>query len=450
MSTNGCPTDAPTLCGESTLARGLCVPTEADCNIRSTDPRPFPGSDKFPKKTEQTQRKYGYGIYQDLMGRSCFTITIDYQQTYEDPDEIPDSFNLMSYNIWGMSKEPRFLKLFTLRTPLLLNTLKGANADMFCFQEMSGEAYEKMKPWIDTYKFASETPIVLKDSTGALLRNRDVDVYFVSKYRPMKLTIYRINGVLDYDNSFMVIEYPNLVIFNLYNQAGTRYSIGQEKYKLHYARCRYDILNYIYNMVPKDKSCILCGDINFDLDGSIEDYPELEMIDKFKANGFIDTYRKIHAVRGWTEDTDVNLMRWNNKLVHKKLRYDAIFYRPIKPLKIAASTIIGTELQDLNETDSKWFYETFSEASKTNRMNLLRGLKRTATGFTLPINPSDHFGIMTSFQPVVPKNTTTNKSQGNTWTVRATPHLSNNKSNNRWTVRAKPRVQRKKQSRKRR
>ena len=67
MSTNECPTDAPTLCGESTLARGLCVPTEADCNIRSTDPRPFPGSDKFPKKTEQTQRKYGYGIYQDLM-----------------------------------------------------------------------------------------------------------------------------------------------------------------------------------------------------------------------------------------------------------------------------------------------------------------------------------------------------------------------------------------------
>jgi len=421
MSANGCPTTAPTLCGESTLARGLCVPTEADCNTRSEGSRPFPGMDTIVDPTGGGTT-YGYATTAKNLGRSCITATIDYQQTYRHYDEIPDSFSLLTYNIWGMPKEQRFIDLFTLRSPLLFQTLDRANADMYCFQEMSQESCQIMKPWIDKYPFASEPCLRLKDHEKKLTRNRAVEVYFVSKYRPMKITIYGIHGVLEYDNSFMVIEYPNLVIFNLYSQAGTSYSIGQERNKLHYARCRYDILNVIYNMMPEDKSCILCGDINFDLDGTIEEYPELEMIRTIQAKGFIDTYRSLHKEGGWTEDTDLNLMRWNNKPgVDKKLRYDAIFYRSVTPSKIASSRMIGTELLDLNETDSKWFYEKMSGDFKHTRMDRLKGLKQTTTGYTLPINPSDHFGVMTSFYIIKQprKNVLVNKSQGNRWTVRS-------------------------------
>ena len=49
-------------------------------------------------------------------------------------------------------------------------------------------------------------------------RNRGVEVYFLSKYTPKRVAIYGLPGVLNYANSMMVIEYPNLVIFNLYSQ----------------------------------------------------------------------------------------------------------------------------------------------------------------------------------------------------------------------------------------
>jgi endonuclease/exonuclease/phosphatase family metal-dependent hydrolase len=63
----------------------------------------------------------------------------------------------------------------------------------------------------------------------------------------------------------LVVEYSNLVIFNLYNQAGSRSSPGQELKWIHYSRCRYDILETIYDMIKDsyaEKNSIICGDFN--------------------------------------------------------------------------------------------------------------------------------------------------------------------------------------------
>jgi hypothetical protein len=195
------------------------------------------------------------------------------------------------------------------------------------------------------------------------------------------------------------VEYPNLVIFNLYSQAGSKYSIGQENTWIHYSRCRFDIMNMIYDMLPKNIAVIICGDFNFHLDGTTDEWPEMEMLRKFENAGFVDAYRKIHRVGGFTENTDDNLMRWNQKLVHKKFRYDAILYKPIaKGWSVVGSQVIGKNNRYLNEVDSEWFYKEISEASIHGGIVKMRGVRKTRKGFRIPIQASDHFGVTVKFK----------------------------------------------------
>jgi exonuclease III len=390
-----CPEDVSILCGKQTLGKGLCVKSAEECNIRTKEGRAIL---TFPE--DAAGKNYAYE--NEFLGRSCYVkpedLSVDWHKTYSTYDTVPESFSLMTYNIWGLSNRPNLVKLFGLRKKLLLKTLNNANADMFCFQEMSKESYEIMADWISGYAYASEVPYV-----GDASRNRNVDTYFVSRYRPKSMTIYGLDGVLKYKNALLVVEYPNLVVYNLYNQAGSRLSIGQDKTWIHYSRCRYDILNIIYDMMPKDKNVIVCGDFNFHLDGSANDWPEMDIINLYKKAGFVDSYRAIHRVGGFTENTDENLMRWNQKLVEKKYRYDAILYKPVaRGWAIVDSRIVGKDLAWLGVQDSKWFYDEVSEARKkgTDGFSELKGVRRTKKGYRLPINASDHFGVLTKFKMV--------------------------------------------------
>jgi exonuclease III len=330
------------------------VGTRDECKTRKQGPRAIL---KLPENT--AGRNYGYVA--DFLGRGCYVPTvymkIDYQRSYTRFDSVPDTFSLLTYNIWGLPK-PKLKRLFKLRKPLLLKTLESTEADMFCLQEMSRMAYLELADWINQYAFASEVPFPA-DTEG---RNRSVEVYFVSRYRPKKITVY-----------------------------------GITKTWIHYSRCRYDIMNMIYDMVPKRKAAVICGDFNFHLDGTEAEWPEMEMIRRFEHVGFVDTYRKIHRVGGLTEDTDTNLMRWNQKLMEKKYRYDGILYRPGN-WSVVGSQVIGKDLVYLNEADSEWFYDEVSEAHKLGGKSRLRGVRHTRKGMRLPINASDHFGVLTKFR----------------------------------------------------
>lgn len=309
-------------------------------------------------------------------------LSVDWRKEYLLYDSVPDSFSLMTYNIWGLSNRPNLIKLFGLRKNLLLKTLYKSNADMFCFQEMSIQSYEMMASWISGYAYSSEIPHV-----GGHTRNRNVGVYFVSRYKPKSVVMYDLDGVLKYKNALLVVEYPNLVIYNLYNQAGSRGPVGHDKTELHYSLCRYNILNIIYHMMPKNNNIVVCGDFNFHLDGSASDL--------YKKAGFIDSYRAIHRVGGFTENTDENFMRWNRKLVSEKNRYDAILYRPAKrSWSIVDSKVMGKDMVWLGIEDSKWFYDEISEGTSTE----LKGVKRAKKGYLLPINASDHFYVLTKFK----------------------------------------------------
>jgi exonuclease III len=227
-----------------------------------------------PIPTAKNERGADYGYTEADLGSSCYfsskRLKLDYHATYEDGEQVPDGFSCLCYNIWGLAKSEKNKTLFSMRKPLLEKTIRDTNADIVCLQEMSAFSYDQLKDFIATYTFASEVPF----TAGVKERNRSVEVYFLSKYKPSSVSIYGLKGVLDYENAFMVVEYPNLVIFNLYSQAGSKYSPGQEHKWIHYARCRYDILQTIYDLFLakyKKKTCVMCGDFNFDLDGPVKE-----------------------------------------------------------------------------------------------------------------------------------------------------------------------------------
>ena len=87
-----------------------------------------------------------------------------------------------------------------------------------------------------------------------------------------------------------------------------------------------------------NKNIITVGDFNCNLDGSIEDWPELK---ELKKSNFKDLWKDKGYGDGFTENTDINFMRWNLKSKAKKFRYDAILYKgSFKPINI---NLIGTE-----------------------------------------------------------------------------------------------------------
>jgi len=388
-----CRKENPFLCGKYTIAKGLCVESKKQCERRTRHRRPVLDLGSISKGKN-------YGYFAEDLGRGCYPskLKLDYEKINSLYDSIPESFNLLTYNIWGLSVKDKLKKLFKLRKTHLLKTLQDANPDIMCFQEMSEFSYNELSQFIKTYKFASEIPY----PANKVDRNRNVEVYFLSKYTPKRIAVYGLPGVLQYENSMMVVEYPNLIIFNLYNQAGSKASIGQEKTWIHYSRCRYDILNNIYDMIKSKysrNSIVICGDFNFHMDGKRSDWPELEMIKKFKSIGFVDTYRKLNNDPGHSEDTDENLMRFNQKLMEKHYRYDAVLYKPsLNGWKPEKSELIGKELKYLSIPDSKWFYNEISEVTKLGKnITSLKGVKTLKSGYKLPINASDHFGVLSSF-----------------------------------------------------
>jgi hypothetical protein len=390
-----CPESAPILCEQTTLSKGLCVKEQSDCNIRSNILRNVP-------TTPENIRGKKYSYVEEFLGRHCYfteeTLKIDYDKTYTNGEAIPSPFSCLTFNIWGLARKEEQEHLFKLRQKLLEDTIRESGADLLCLQEMSEFSYGQLKELIGEYKFASEIPYPAPDSRPISERKRVVDTYFLSKYHPSRVTIYGIPGVLGYENSILVVEFPNLVVFNLYNQAGSRSSPGQKYKWIHYSRCRYDILDTILQMIERrysEKSIIVCGDFNFHLDGEINDWPEIEMLDRYKSLGFIDTFRVLNPTEiGLTEDTDRNYMRWNQKLIEKHYRYDGILYRAAPSAWVPRSSrLIGTDYICLPTDESLWFINKISEV----KLDELDSLAWCKGKMRLPINASDHFGVITVF-----------------------------------------------------
>jgi endonuclease/exonuclease/phosphatase family metal-dependent hydrolase len=290
----------------------------------------------------------------------------------------------MTYNIWGLPPKNDFvLKLMKIRINNIINIIKKNNPDIICFQEVSLIPFNILKNKLSIiYKYHYEKDYYFNEINN---RNREVETIIFSKYPISNYQVYGLDGNLRYNNSIIRAEYNNFILYNTYLQAGSSKSPGQENYWFHYTRCRIDQLNRIKELIDKEtKPVIICGDFNFHLDGGEEwlEYNEIK-------NYFKDSWKEIRKDNGFTEDTDINVMRWNLKFQEKKVRYDGILYKGDKIIPLF-SKLVGKKPIPLNKIMTKLFIKNFISDEyykiKYNNNN------------NINIFPSDHFGVITKFK----------------------------------------------------
>jgi endonuclease/exonuclease/phosphatase family metal-dependent hydrolase len=382
-----CPKDMQ-ICDIDTKDYGLCKPNELLCNDIGV-------AGVIPNINVDNEIGSVYGYEATHLHEFCGDTGIDYEIANDKYDDMPNKFSIVTYNIWGLiknrDKERYFkflLKTMEIRMKAIAKIILKANADIVCLQEVTDEALEFLKPLLVTrYPYYYEEHLNTKKN--AIARKRQVEVYVFTKYRPQSVKIYHVTGNLGYYNSFMMIEYPNLMITNLYVQAGSKYSPGQEPYWIHYSRCRSQEYHAIGEIIKQNKKpFIMTGDFNTHLGGKIRDWPELQKLKEMNLN---DAWMELSKKKGLTEDTNKNHMRWNLKFQEKKFRYDGILYRDLQPMNIK---ILGTKSIVLDDTDSKEFYELFIP-NVPNKEELTK--YHDKENKRLALWPSDHFAVFAEF-----------------------------------------------------
>jgi exonuclease III len=381
------------LCPIGTKNFGLCYPNLLDCNS------------KIQRKAEMQPQI----IIHDDIGKDfsyvpehlheyCGVIEPISINEYPHDVNIPKRLKICTWNIWGLLKYDEPFRTWSLEKRLnnIIDIILEENIDIVCCQEISTPVYNILhKRLASIYNFYEE---VIDTEKTKSKRNRGLELLFLSKFKAQKITTFLLGGNLGYSNNLSILEFPNLVIFGCYLQAGSKYSPGQEKKWFHYSRCRSEQLEAISDLIktyPHHKKIIL-GDINFHLDGNITDWPEIETLHQLKAEGFIDSFRTlfsdINAFPGYTEDTHINFMRYNSKFMDKQFRYDGIMSKGLKPVDCK---ILGINEIELTDEEIANMIEQFILIKNIHKVRVSKN--SDGSNRKLSLWPSDHFGIMCIF-----------------------------------------------------
>lgn len=374
-----CPDEYPYFCGPNSNSFGLCKKRYEDCNDENIDGViPILAINYINKGA-----KYGY--HTNNLHRRCKNIILDKEEKFNNKELFfPLIFSIMTYNIWGLPPKNDFiLKLLKLRINLITDIIIKNNPDIICFQEVSLISLQILKNKLSSnYKYLYETDYFYDE---IFKRNREVETIIFSKYPICNYQVYGLDGNLRYNNSLIRAEFEKFVLYNVYLQAGSKQSPGQEHLWFHYTRCRIDQLKKIKELIDKDtKPVIICGDFNFHLDGGDEWLEYNEINDYFK-----DSWKELRKSHGFTENTDINSMRWNLKFKVKKVRYDGILYKGDVIQPISCRTV-GKKSTPLNKKMTKSFIKNFI----TDDHNKIKYNNEK----TINIFPSDHFGVITKFK----------------------------------------------------
>lgn len=303
-----------------------------------------------------------------------------------------------TYNIMGIDRKPEQIWLIEKRMPLIAKTINKNNIDIVCFQEMSYNSYIRLVDLLPKYNIYEviNTKMFPLEKKEEFYKGRghniECTVAIKKGMKPSKIIIEPLGGNIDYTNSLMIIEFPNLILYNCYIQAGTKFSPGLNDMYIHFCRCRQQLLKYIMNKLDNTKPNIILGDFNIDLNDTMGvNFPEIKYIDELKSMGFNDNWTATNKGNGYTENTDTNLMRWNDKFIEKKTRVDGIFTRGIVPINCI---LIGDkEYLKVSSEDKMMFMREFT---KTKGKNEIEKLKYKEDH--LPIFASDHFGVMSTLR----------------------------------------------------
>ena len=383
-----CPDLFPFLCKNTSNAAGLCRRTENECNRTLIAGVPNKVRIKYEPVKKSNNLGNAFGYKSDNLSTSCYKWHLIYQKDFDQPERLPDNFKLMTMNIWGLSKKNLVkYSMMERRMNKISEIISNEMPDIVCLQEMSNASFGFLNPQVDT-KYNRSEDIFLSDLEILQQRNRSLDCFAYLKYKPKSVKIFSVGGNLGYDNSVLVIEYDDTVIFNIYVQSGSKFSPGQEENAIHYSRCRreqYEMIGRQINEIYSDKKIIICGDFNTHLDGSESDWPETNQLKLMNLN---DVYRSLHSDPGLTEDTSTNLMRWNTKFMEKKYRYDGIL---VKKLNFSSCRVIGKEPFDLTELETGYVLD-FLNGHRLDPSRLI--YKENSNPRILEWWPSDHYGLV--------------------------------------------------------
>ena len=372
-----CPDEFPYFCGRNSSSFGLCKKSLEDCEkVEKEGVIPI-----IATNYNNTGLQFGY--HTENLHKRCNYLVLNRHQEFPNINfEIPMILSIMTYNIWGMFSKNEFERnLLKKRLCMIANIVIQNNPDIICFQEMSIYSFIFLKYKLShLYKYQYEKNY---EMSWNINRHRKVETIIFSKFPVMNYQVYSLEGNLNYSNSFIRAEFNDIVLYNVYLQAGSKYSPGQELFWFHYTRCRIDQLKKIKELIDKEtKPVICCGDFNFHLDGG-KDWLEYKEI----QNYFKDSFREISNAEGFTENTEINTMRWNVKFQEKKVRYDGILYKE-NSLKPFYSKLVGKNYYALDEKSSKKFKDCFGKGKE----NLIK-----TNADKIHIFPSDHFGVLTKF-----------------------------------------------------
>jgi exonuclease III len=308
--------------------------------------------------------------------------------------KIPSPFKIATQNAlglyWGSYREKpaegspveASYDIMELRTALLRDFLNKNSPDFICFQESTRTWIDLLDkdrvPEIYPYIYPTESEMIEQARNGA-----NATVSIMSKYPAKRATTYMLQGNSSYFNALGIYEFENLIIVNVYMQAGAEISPGQ-KYKWeNYARCRRQQLMFIKQKIDSirgSKAIVVLGDFNFELNSiryqgegvgaaardenrhliyepSASDmkWAEHKFLVGEKGLNLNDSYKELHIddpskdVReGFTEYTDVNTFRFLGKLEEKMLRYDGIFFN--NDLVPISSEVINNEATILDDS----------------------------------------------------------------------------------------------------
>lgn len=221
-------------------------------------------------------------------------------------DEAPDirltKLTFVTYNIW-------FSKYYRKqRHEALLNIIKKCDADVIGLQEVTSSFLKMIlkQDWVKNSYYVSDTTGVTVDPYGVIL---------LSKIPIRKLFFYELPSLMSRKLLFAELGING----KTFNVATVHLESRKQS-----APIRAMQLSDIFPLLANSDHTVLMGDFNFCSSWTEE-------------NVNIDSnYQDMWSVLrrdepGYTEDTDINLMRLEQKGKEKKVRFDRILLRSASP-----------------------------------------------------------------------------------------------------------------------
>lgn len=268
--------------------------------------------------------------------------------------EVSGVIKILSYNVWFREDLEVHKRMQAIGDLILLHS-----PDVICFQEVTPNIYDifRKSTWWKKYQCSIS------------YERAASEVYFCMQLAKIPVKLFtckpfsysamgRELGVADLD----VSENKSLVVATSHLESP---SPGPPTWDQMYSKERVNQAKEAINFLNKYPNVIFCGDMNWDdkLDGR---FPFVE--------GWFDAWEMLRPAEiGWTYDTKSNKMLTGNRALQKRL--DRFICR-LTDFEISCIEMIGTE------------------AIPGVKYCKQKKLKNKIQELTLPVLPSDHFGLL--------------------------------------------------------